>query len=168
MLLRTEAGVRIPANLDAAATAPLLCAGVTVFNAIRKAGVTAGDTVAIQGLGGLGHLAVQYARKMGYRTVALSRDGSKREFAMELGATDYMDGSEEDAVEALQRIGGADLIVVTAPDPGVIGRLVDGCAAGGKVVILARKFFCGLFAIEADADVMGVQLLGISRSIRCR
>lgn len=117
--------------------APLLCAGVTVFNAMRNMKVTAGGVVAIQGLGGLGHLAVQYSRKMGYRTVALSRDGSKRDFATKLGATDYVDGSKENTAEALQRMGGADLVVVTAPNPSIMGDLVNGCAAGGQVVILA-------------------------------
>jgi D-arabinose 1-dehydrogenase-like Zn-dependent alcohol dehydrogenase len=100
--------------------------------------ITPGDTIAIQGLGGLGHLAVQYARKMGYRTVALSRGSDKKEFAMQLGATDYVDTKEEDAAEALQKIGGASLIVVTAPNPEVMGPLVGGLGVGGKLLILAR------------------------------
>ena len=95
--------------------------------------------MAIQGLGGLGHLALQYSKKMGYRTVALSRDGAKKSFAAELGATDYIDASKEDTVEALQKLGGADLVVVTAPNPHIIGQLVNGCAAKGKVLVLARK-----------------------------
>jgi D-arabinose 1-dehydrogenase-like Zn-dependent alcohol dehydrogenase len=99
--------------------APLLCAGVTVFNGIRKMNIEQGGVVAIQGLGGLGHLAVQYARKMGYRTVALSSSDSKRDFANKLGATDYVDGSKEKTIDALQAMGGADLIVVTAPNPKV-------------------------------------------------
>jgi D-arabinose 1-dehydrogenase-like Zn-dependent alcohol dehydrogenase len=99
-----------------------------------------GGVIAIQGLGGLGHLAVQYARKMGYRTVALSSSASKKDFAMELGATDYVDGSKEDTTEALQKMGGADLIVVTAPNPKIILGLVNACAPMGKVLILARKF----------------------------
>ncbi|KKY16385.1 putative alcohol dehydrogenase [Diplodia seriata] len=137
VLLRTEAAVRIPEGMDVVKAAPLLCAGVTVFNAMRNMKVTAGGVVAIQGLGGLGHLAVQYSRKMGYRTVALSRDGSKKDFAMKLGATDYVDGSKENTAEALQKMGGADLVVVTAPNPSIMGDLVNGCAAGGTVVILA-------------------------------
>ncbi|KAF2136484.1 uncharacterized protein K452DRAFT_237386 [Aplosporella prunicola CBS 121167] len=136
-LLRSEAVVRIPSDIDPAEAAPLLCAGVTVFNAIRNMQVPPSSTVAIQGLGGLGHLALQYARKMGYRTVALSRDGAKKAFATELGATDYIDASKEDTVEALQKLGGADLVVVTAPDARIVGRLVEGCAARGKVLILA-------------------------------
>ncbi|KAF2014770.1 alcohol dehydrogenase [Aaosphaeria arxii CBS 175.79] len=136
-ILRTEATVRIPKDADPAEYAPLLCAGVTVFNGIRKMNITHGDIVAIQGLGGLGHLAVQYARKMGYRTVALSTSSSKKDFAFQLGATDYVDTSKEDAAEALQKMGGASLIVVTAPNPKIMGPLINGCGPLGKVLILA-------------------------------
>ncbi|EKG19961.1 hypothetical protein MPH_02691 [Macrophomina phaseolina MS6] len=136
-LLRTEATVRVPRDLDPVQAAPLLCAGVTVFNCIRNMHVRPGGTVAIQGLGGLGHLALQYARKLGYRVFALSRDGKKKDFALELGATDYVDGSKESAVEALQRAGGADLVLVTAPSADTIGQLVHACAPGGTVAILA-------------------------------
>jgi D-arabinose 1-dehydrogenase-like Zn-dependent alcohol dehydrogenase len=101
--------------------------------------ITPGDIVAIQGLGGLGHLAVQYARKLGYRTVALSTSASKKDFAMELGATDYIDTSKEDAAAALQKMGGASLIVVTAPNPKVMGPLVGGLGPCGKLLILARE-----------------------------
>jgi D-arabinose 1-dehydrogenase-like Zn-dependent alcohol dehydrogenase len=125
--------------MDAAQAAPLLCAGVTVFNGIRRMEILQGGVVAVQGLGGLGHLALQYSRKMGYRTVALSRDASKKDFATKLGATDYVDGSHGDAGEALQKMGGADLIVVTAPNPKVMGPLIAGLAPRGKLLILARK-----------------------------
>lgn len=135
--LRTEAAVRIPQEADPAEYAPLLCAGVTVFNGIRKMNIVPGDIVAIQGLGGLGHLAVQYARKLGYRTVALSTSSSKKDFAQQLGATDYIDTSKESAAEALQKMGGASLIVVTAPNPEVMGPLVAGLGPLGKLLILA-------------------------------
>lgn len=131
--------VTIDRDADPAAIAPLLCAGVTIFQGIRQMGIPQGDTVAIQGLGGLGHLGVQYARKMGYRTVALSSSGAKRDFAMKLGANDYFDASKEDHSEALQAIGGAALIVVTAPNPSIISGLLNGLAAGGKLLILSRK-----------------------------
>lgn len=108
--------------------------------------ITQGDTVAIQGLGGLGHLALQYSRRMGYRTVAISSSDSKREFAMKLGANDYIDTSKEDAAEALQKIGGAALIVITAPNPKIMGPMIEGCAAGGKVLILARKCFMSILS----------------------
>lgn len=117
-----------------------MCAGVTVHNGIRKMNITPGEIVAIQGLGGLGHLAVQYASKMGYRTVALSRGTDKKEFATKLGATDYIDTSAENAAEALQKMGGAALIVATAPNPEHISPLVGGCKPLGKLLILARKF----------------------------
>jgi D-arabinose 1-dehydrogenase-like Zn-dependent alcohol dehydrogenase len=101
--------------------------------------ITAGDIVAVQGLGGLGHLAIQYARKMGYRTIALSTSSNKKDFAFQLGANDYIDTSKEDAAEALQKLGGASLIVVTAPNPQIMGPLVKGCGPVGKVLVLARK-----------------------------
>ena len=85
-LLRSEAGVRIPDDVDAAQYCPLLCAGVTVFNSLRRQGIMPGSTVAIQGLGGLGHLALQYTSKLGYRTVAISSSAAKKEFATKLGA----------------------------------------------------------------------------------
>ncbi|KAL1304754.1 hypothetical protein AAFC00_003692 [Neodothiora populina] len=135
--LRTEAAVQIPTDVPAADYAPLLCAGVTVFNGMRKMNITQGDTVAIQGLGGLGHLALQYSRRMGYRTVAISTSDKKKDFATKLGANDYIDTSKEDAAEALQKIGGAALVVITAPNPEVMGPMINGCAAGGKLLILA-------------------------------
>lgn len=138
--LRTEATVRVPKDADPAEYAPLLCAGVTVFNGIRKMNIVQGDIIAVQGLGGLGHLAIQYARKMGYRTVALSTSSNKKDFAHELGATDYIDTGKESAAEALQKMGGASLIVVTAPNPEVMGPLVNGLGPMGKLLILAREF----------------------------
>ncbi|KAF2000812.1 alcohol dehydrogenase [Amniculicola lignicola CBS 123094] len=153
--LRTEAVVRIPKDADPAEYAPLLCAGVTVFNGIRKMNIVPGDTVAIQGLGGLGHLAIQYARKLGYRTVALSSSASKKDFAFELGATDYIDTSKEDAAEALQRMGGAALIVLTAPNPKIMGPLVKGCAPLGKVLVLAPVG-------EIPVDTVTMVIKGIS------
>ena len=138
-VLRTEAAVAIPEDVDPAAFAPLMCAGVTVFNSIRQLKVSPGSIVAIQGLGGLGHLGVQFANKMGYRTVALSSSASKEKFAKDLGAHEYIDGSKQDHAEGLQKLGGADLIVVTAPNPDIIGKLVFGLAPLGKLLILARK-----------------------------
>jgi D-arabinose 1-dehydrogenase-like Zn-dependent alcohol dehydrogenase len=127
--------------MDKAELAPLLCAGITVFNGIRHMNIPPGGIVAIQGLGGLGHLAIQYTRKMGYRTVALSTSDSKHEFATELGATDYVDESNEDVCEVLQKMGGADLVVVTAPNPKIITDLVNACAPMGKMLVLARRSF---------------------------
>jgi len=137
--LRSEAAVSIPKDVDPADFAPLLCAGVTVFNGIRKMNIVQGDIVAVQGLGGLGHLAIQYARKMGYRTVALSTSDDKRDFAHKLGANEYINTSKQNVAEELQKLGGAGLVVVTAPNPKVMTPLVAGCAPEGKVLILARK-----------------------------
>ena len=138
-VLRSEAAVHIPTEVDAASYAPLLCAGVTVFNSMRQMKITSGETVAIQGLGGLGHLALQYANKMGYKVVALSSTGAKEKFAKDLGAHVYVDGSKENHAEALTRMGGAAMIVSTAPNPEIMGELVNGVAPGGKLVLLARK-----------------------------
>ncbi|KAI0006591.1 alcohol dehydrogenase [Xylariaceae sp. FL0662B] len=137
VVLRVEAVVRVPAGLDAAETAPLLCAGVTVFNAMRKMHVEQGNTVAVQGVGGLGHLAIQYASRMGYHTIAISSGAAKREFAAQLGAHEYVDASAEEPAAALAARGGAAMIVATAPNPDAIGPLVDGLQPGGKLVVLA-------------------------------
>ncbi|KAJ4305674.1 hypothetical protein N0V90_001205 [Kalmusia sp. IMI 367209] len=137
--LRSEAVIRLPDDADPAAYAPILCAGVAVFNGIRQMNPTSGSVVAVQGIGGLGHLAIQYARRMGFRTVALSTSSNKKEFAEQLGATDFVDTSKEDAATALQRMGGASLIVVTAPNASVMSGLVGGLGILGKLLILARE-----------------------------
>ena len=139
MLLRTEATVHIPTDVDPAAFAPLLCAGVTTFNSIRNMGITPGSLVAVQGLGGLGHLAVQFAAKMGYRVVALSHSADKKDFAKELGAAEYIDGSKQNTAEALQKMGGAAMIVVTAPSPKTIEPLIYGLKSYGTLLILSRE-----------------------------
>ncbi|KAI4196906.1 MAG: hypothetical protein LQ348_002229 [Seirophora lacunosa] len=156
--LRSEAVVAVPSDVDPAAFCPLLCAGVTVFNSMRQQHISPGEMVAVQGLGGLGHLAVQYASKMGYRTVALSSSGAKEKFARDLGATDYIDGSKEDHSEGLQRLGGASLIVATAPDPSILGKLVTGLGVLGKLLILAP---CG------EVSVNTIPMIGKGLSVTC-
>lgn len=140
-MLRSEAAVRVPSHVDAAKYAPILCAGVTVFNSMRNMNIPPGATVAIQGLGGLGHLAIQYANKFGYRVVALSRDSQKEKFARDLGADDYIDASRGDTGEALQKLGGASLIVATAPSADAITPLLKGLGIFGKLLILSSKSF---------------------------
>lgn len=135
--LRTEALCSVPTDIDAAEAAPLLCAGVTTFNSLRHMDVHPGDVVAVQGIGGLGHLAVQFSRKMGYKTVALSASDSKKDLAAKLGAHEYVDGSKEDQAKALQKLGGAKVIVCTAPNPEVINKLMGGLATDGILLILA-------------------------------
>jgi D-arabinose 1-dehydrogenase-like Zn-dependent alcohol dehydrogenase len=137
VLLRSEAVVKVPTDVDPVEYAPILCAGITVFNSIRKLQITPGEIVAIQGLGGLGHLAVQYAAKMGYRVVALSSGDKKKDFAHKLGAHDYIDTSKDDPVKKLTEMGGAALIVCTAPNPKSISPLTGGLEAGGHVLVLA-------------------------------
>lgn len=137
VLLRAEAVVRVPSNVDPVEVAPLLCAGVTVFNGIRKMNIEQGNLVAVQGLGGLGHLAVQYANKMGYKVAALSSGASKKDFATKLGAHEYIDSSADDPVKKLTALGGAALIIATAPNPKAIAPLTAALQPGGKLLILA-------------------------------
>ncbi|PNY24250.1 Alcohol dehydrogenase [Tolypocladium capitatum] len=136
-LLRAEAVVRVPKELAPADAAPLLCAGVTVFNGMRKMHVEQGALVAVQGLGGLGHLAVQYANKMGYEVAVLSSGDDKAKFAKELGADHYINTKSSDAAAELKKLGGAAMIVQTAPNPKVVGALVGGLAPGGKLLCLS-------------------------------
>jgi len=131
------AAARIPDKLDAADAGPLLCAGITTFNALRSSGARPGDTVAIQGIGGLGHLAIQYAVKMGFRTVAISRGADKEELARHLGAHHYIDTQAVTASEGLQALGGADLVLATAPSSEAIASTVNGLTPRGKLLIVA-------------------------------
>ncbi|KAF4461370.1 alcohol dehydrogenase [Fusarium albosuccineum] len=137
VLLRAEAVVRVPKEIDPAEAAPLLCAGVTVFNSMRKLHVEQGSLVAVQGLGGLGHLAVQYANKMGYEVAALSSGDDKAEFAKELGAHHYINTKKTDAAAELNKLGGASIIVQTAPNPKAISPLVAALAPEGTLLSLA-------------------------------
>src|SRR5580698_3777956 len=115
----------MPDELPADQAAPLMCAGITVYNALRNAGARAGDLVAVQGIGGLGHLGIQYARQMGFRTVAIGRGGDKQALAKKLGAHEYIDTGAGDPAEALQKMGGAHVILATAPDSKSISALVN-------------------------------------------
>ncbi len=135
-----QAAARIPEALDAADAGPLMCAGITTFNAIRHSGVLPGGTLAVQGIGGLGHLALQFASRLGFRTVALSHGAQKEKLARELGADDYVDTSSVDAAEGLQRLGGADLVLATAPSSTAIASTVGGLKPRGKLLIVAAPF----------------------------
>jgi len=127
----------VPKELNSEEAAPLLCAGITTYNALRNSGAKPGDTVAIQGIGGLGHLAVQFANAAGYRTVAISHGSEKRELALKLGAHIYIDASNSNAAEELQKIGGADIILATAPNSKVISEITNGLKQRGKLIIVA-------------------------------
>ena len=136
----SEAAARIPDGLDALEAGPLLCAGVTTYNALRNSGARPGDTVAVQGIGGLGHLAIQYAARMGFRTVALSHGSDKEALARELGAHEYVDTQQGDAATALARLGGADLVLATAPSSAAIASTLNGLKPRGKLLVVAAAF----------------------------
>lgn len=116
MISPAEAVAAMPDDLPADEAAPLLCAGITVFNALRNSGARSGDLVAVQGIGGLGHLGIQYARQMGFRTIAVGRGADKEPLARKLGAVQYIDSATDNPSEALQKLGGAHVILATAPD----------------------------------------------------
>jgi propanol-preferring alcohol dehydrogenase len=127
----------IPDDLPAEEAGPFMCAGVTVFNALRNSGARAGEVVAVHGIGGLGHLGVQYARRMGFNTVAINRGKDKEELARQLGAQHYVDATAQDVVAELQKLGGASVILATAPNAQAISGLVDGLAPSGKLLVPA-------------------------------
>jgi D-arabinose 1-dehydrogenase-like Zn-dependent alcohol dehydrogenase len=135
-----EAVAKIPEGLNAVEAGPLLCAGITTYNALRNSGARPGDTVAVQGIGGLGHLAIQYAARMGFRTVAISRGADKEELARKLGAHEYVDTQSLTASEGLSKLGGADLVLATAPNSEAIASTVNGLKPRGKLLIVAAPF----------------------------
>jgi D-arabinose 1-dehydrogenase-like Zn-dependent alcohol dehydrogenase len=136
MIAPAEAVAAMPEDLPADEAAPLMCAGITVFNAMRNAEVRSGDLVAVQGIGGLGHLGIQYARRMGFRTVAIGRGADKKELATKLGAHEYIDNSAGDPSQTLQKLGGANLILATAPDSKSMSDLVNGLGPRGTLLIV--------------------------------
>jgi alcohol dehydrogenase, propanol-preferring len=136
MIAEARGVASIPDELSSAEAAPLLCAGITTYNALRNAGLRGGDLVAVQGVGGLGHLGIQFARHMGFHTVAIGRGGDKEKLAMDLGAHVYVDTSRDDAAVALQRMGGARAILATAPSGDSMGPLVSGLAVRGKLIVV--------------------------------
>jgi len=135
MIAPAEAIAAIPAELPAEEVGPFMCAGVTVYNALRHSGARGGDVVAVLGVGGLGHLGVQYARQMGFKTVAVGRGKDKEPLAKKLGAHHYIDSGAGDAVSELQKLGGARVILATAPNAKAISALVDGLSPNGKLVM---------------------------------
>ncbi len=157
-IARAEGVAAMPDDLPADAAAPLMCAGITVFNALRNAGARAGDLVAVQGIGGLGHLGIQYARQMGFRTVAIGRGQDKEALAHKLGAHEYIDTSAGNPIEALAKLGGARVVLATAPDSKAMAALVDGVAAGGKLVIVGVD--------PATLPISPFQIVGRRRAVQ--
>jgi D-arabinose 1-dehydrogenase-like Zn-dependent alcohol dehydrogenase len=137
MTARTSALISIPDELSSADAAPLLCAGATTFSALKKSGALGGEVVAIHGIGGLGHLAIQYACRLGFRTVAISRGKEKEALAKKLGAHAYIDAEASDASKELQKLGGARVILATAPNTKAISALINGLGMGGQIIIVA-------------------------------
>lgn len=136
MVVPQEALARVPAGMKSEDAAPLLCAGITTFNSLRNVGAPAGSVVAVQGIGGLGHLAIQYAHKLGYRTVAISRGADKRQLALELGAHEYIDSDAGPVADALQKLGGARVIMMTSSSSKLAGELLGGLGRNGTLLLL--------------------------------
>lgn len=137
MVAEARGLVNVPEDLDAAEAAPLLCAGLTTFNALRHSGAQAGDVVAIHGLGGLGHLGVQFARKMGFHTVVIARGANKADMALSLGAHRYIDATTENVAEVLRSLGGAKVVLGTAPSAQGMTDTIPGLSPRGQLVVVA-------------------------------
>jgi D-arabinose 1-dehydrogenase-like Zn-dependent alcohol dehydrogenase len=140
MVAPVEALVAIPDSLSDVDAAPLLCAGITTYNALRHSGALPGDLVAVQGIGGLGHLGVQFASKFGYKVAAIGRGPENAPLAKKLGATLYIDSKETKAAEELQKLGGAKVILATAPSSKAMSELIDGLGPNGKLVVIGASF----------------------------
>jgi D-arabinose 1-dehydrogenase-like Zn-dependent alcohol dehydrogenase len=158
MIAPQEALAPIPESLDATDAGPLLCAGITTFNALRHSGARPGDLVAVQGLGGLGHLGVQFANKFGYRVAAISRGKENEALAKKLGAHIYIDGAAGNPAEVLQKLGGARVILATAPAAKAMTALIDGLGVNGRMVVVG--------ATPDKIEVSPIQLLGQRKSIQ--
>jgi D-arabinose 1-dehydrogenase-like Zn-dependent alcohol dehydrogenase len=139
VLAPIEALARIPGELTPEEAAPLMCAGVTTFNALRHSGARPGDLVAIQGVGGLGHLGIQFASKFGFETVAIGRGADKESLALKLGARNYIDARSQDVARELSGLGGARVILATAPDGKAMGGLIDGLGVDGKLIVVGAS-----------------------------
>jgi D-arabinose 1-dehydrogenase-like Zn-dependent alcohol dehydrogenase len=158
MVAPVEALVSIPESLKDAEAAPLLCAGITTYNALRHSGALPGDLVAVQGIGGLGHLGVQFANKFGYKVVAIGRGSENAPLAKKLGADVYIDSAATNAAEALQKLGGAQVILATAPNSKAMSELIDGLGPNGKLMVVGAS---------SDAiEVTPLQLINGSRGIQ--
>ncbi|MGA8380236.1 MAG: zinc-binding dehydrogenase [Stellaceae bacterium] len=157
MIAPASALARVPDELSAAEAAPLMCAGVTTFNALRNSGARPGEIVAVLGLGGLGHLGVQFAAKAGFKTVAIARGADKAPLARQLGAHHYIDNAAEDPAEALQKLGGAKAILATATSAEAMNSVQGGLAATGALIVIGAV---DRLAVDALNLIFG------SRSIR--
>lgn len=158
MLARSEALVRIPEQISFEDAAPLLCAGAASFGALNSSGAKPGQLVAVHGVGGLGHLGIQFARKMGFKTVAISLGKEIENTAIKLGAHAYIDAASENVAEALQDMGGAHVILATAGNSSAIEQVLDGLRPGGKLMLVA--------ASQDPIRVMTTQIVDVKCSIQ--
>ncbi|HXW21144.1 MAG TPA: alcohol dehydrogenase [Roseiarcus sp.] len=136
MLAQASAAARVPKGLDSVQSAPLLCAGITTFNALRHSGAGPGEVVAIHGIGGLGHLGVQFAARQGFRTVAVNRGRDKEQLARSLGAHEYIDSASEDPAKALQAMGGAKAILATVTSADAVQAIARGLGVNGVMLVI--------------------------------
>jgi D-arabinose 1-dehydrogenase-like Zn-dependent alcohol dehydrogenase len=157
MVAPVDALAAIPDELSDAEAAPLLCAGVTTFNALRHSGAMPGDVVAILGIGGLGHLGVQFANRLGFRTVAIARGADKEALSRKLGAHHFIDSASEDVAAALNRLGGARTVLATVTSAKAMASVIDGLAVRGRLVVVGVDF--------EPLQVTPLQLIGASRSV---
>ena len=158
MVAPVEALVAIPENLKDVDAAPLLCAGITTYNALRHSGALPGDLVAVQGIGGLGHLGIQFANKFGYKVAAIGRGPENASLAKKLGARVYIDSGSTNAAEELQKLGGAQVVLATAPSSKAMSALIDGLAPNGKLMVIGAAF--------DPIEVTPLQLINGSRAIQ--
>src|SRR5213594_331946 len=158
MVAPLEALARVPESLDAAEAAPLLCAGVTTFNSLRHSGALPSDLVAVQGIGGLGHLGIQFAQKFGYRVAAIGRGPGNAALATKLGASVYIDSAATNAAAELQKLGGARVILATAPNSKAMSSLIDGLGENGRMMVIG--------ATTDPIEVTPVQLIFGRKSIQ--
>src|SRR3984885_3622507 len=158
MVAPANAVVGMPDGLGDVEAAPLLCAGITTYNALRRSGAMPGDLVAIQGIGGLGHLGIQFANKFGYKVAAIGRGSENAALAKKLGANVYIDSKATNAAEALQKMGGAQVILATAPSSKAMSDLIDGLGPNGKLIVVGATF--------DPIEVTPIQLISGSRTIQ--
>jgi len=158
MVAPVQALAAIPDGLSDVEAAPLLCAGVTTFNALRHGGAMPGDVVAVLGIGGLGHLGIQFASKFGYKVAAVGRGSESAALAKKLGASVYIDNKATNAAEALQKLGGAQVILATAPSSKSMSEVIDGLAPNGKLLVVGASM--------DPIEVTPIQLISGSRTVQ--
>jgi D-arabinose 1-dehydrogenase-like Zn-dependent alcohol dehydrogenase len=158
MVAPVEALAAIPESLSDVEAAPLLCAGITTYNALRHSGALPGDLVAVQGIGGLGHLGIQFGNKFGYKVAAIGRGSENAALAKKLGASVYIDSKATNAAEALQKLGGAQVILATAPNSKAMSELINGLGPNGKLVVIGATF--------DPIEVAPIQLISGCRTIQ--